>query len=245
MPDGDMQDVIQYIDHSEPAAVRDPEMLAEQARHDHADMVAQILHGHSSTEGSDPMEAEEVMETVSLLAYNRYPESFRLALTSGAALNPCRSALEEAGFNWEHTSGAKLFVHPWQFEECMTAVSENNIELRPYHVIVSSSLEYNVEACLADVPCRQGARVKRRRVLGQASRSSFEHGTDDLGRDVQMPPGEAITDEVANETEQAYEVRRTFLCRARKLRQANSVNQSTTEIHGGGLNPRRATGGYI
>merc|ERR1712125_141368 len=109
------------------------------------------------------------MENVFLLTYSRYPESFRIALTNGSALHPCRTALEEAGYNWSHNSGAKIFVHPWQFEDSMTALSRSEVDLRPYHVIVSSSLEYNIEACLADVPCREGARVKRRRVLDQVS----------------------------------------------------------------------------
>lgn len=101
----------------------------------------------------------------------------------------------------------------------MATIEQQGIPLRPYHVIVSESLEYYVEASLTDVPCRDGARVKMRQVLEPAgSGASDQPGEDDLAMNVV-------------ET-------RTFLCAAPRLRASNSVTQSTTEVHGG-LNPRR------
>lgn len=230
-----MQDVIQDVEHAEPAAERDPDLLAEQARHDDADLVSRLLHGQptSDTLRSTAAEPEKEKETVSLLSYTRYPESFRNALTNGSALHPCRTALEEAGFDWLHGSGAKIFVHPWQFEDSTSALSQSEVELRPYHVVVSASLEYNVEACLADIPCRDGARVKRRRTIHHVA---AENPHQVLGKD---HPVHTEVEDATSESE--FDTQRTFLCETKRLRQPNSVTQSTTEANGGGMNPRRVT----
>jgi len=232
-----IQDVIQDVVHAEPAAERDPDMLAEQAQHDAADLLSQLLHGQPAgdTLSSTAAETETEMEKVLLLSYSRYPDSFRIALTTGSALHPCRSALEEAGFHWLHDSGAKIFVHPWQFEDSMGAVSQSEIQLRPYRVVVVASLEYNVEACLADIPCRDGARVKRRRTI---HRVAVENPHYDLGEGHSVETG---TEDATGQAE--FDVQRTFLCETKRLRQPNSVTQSTTEAHGGGLNPRRVMQG--
>eukprot|EP00928_Gymnodinium_smaydae_P019407 TRINITY_DN17440_c0_g2_i1.p3 TRINITY_DN17440_c0_g2~~TRINITY_DN17440_c0_g2_i1.p3 ORF type:complete len:128 (-),score=19.29 TRINITY_DN17440_c0_g2_i1:682-1065(-) len=81
------------IEHEEPAAQRDPELLAEQSRHDYADGVSQLLHGQASSDNPGFDMETEVTEPILLLAYSRYPENFRVALAQGSALDPCRSAL--------------------------------------------------------------------------------------------------------------------------------------------------------
>jgi len=230
-----VEDVIQDIEHAEPAAERDPDMLAEQARHDQADTLAQLMHDQFTNDALNCTESEPEaeMETVTLLAYTRYPDSFRAALTTGSALDPCRTALEAAGFDWSHDSGAKIFVRPWQYEDAMAALSRSEVALRPYHVIVSTSFEYNVEACLADIPSRDGARVKRRRVVGEFV---LENPRQDAGNE---PQRETWIEDTTGEAEVAFEIQRTFICETKRLRNAESVTQSTTEARRGGLNPRR------
>ena len=210
-------EVIQTIEHLEPAAEREPELTALQVDQDWADQVAaQIQANRPDIQEEENVPAEE---KVHLLQYNRHSERFHEALNSGKPLESCRTALEAAGFQWLQPSGAKVFVHPWQFESTMTAIAQQNLQLRPYHVIVSESLEYYVEASLSDLPCRDGARVKTRQVL-EAGYSGDQPQTED--EDLAMNLVET----------------RTFLCAVPRLRSSNSVTQSTTEVHGG-LNPRR------
>jgi len=130
-------------------------------------------------------------------------------------------------------AGAKVLVHPWQFEESTVALSRSEVSLRPYHVVVSSSLECNVEACLADVPCREGARVKRRRILDHVA---LENPRQDGRQEAQ---DQTWIEDGAGEVGVEFDIQRTFICETTRRRQPNSVAQSTTEAHGGGLNPRR------
>eukprot|EP00438_Fugacium_kawagutii_P014813 Skav234787 [mRNA] locus=scaffold69:69756:70532:+ [translate_table: standard] len=207
--------VIQRIEHLEPAAERAPDLAAMQVEHDRIDHVAAQIQANGLDSQQDIAPAEE---TVYLLHYNRSSERFHQALSGGRALESCRAALEAAGFQWLQDSGAKVFVHPWQFESIMATIVQQDVQLRPHHVIVSESLEHDVEASLSDLPCRDGARVKRRGVLEATYAGDQSEAEEDLAMDL-----------VAD---------RTFLCAVPRLRASNSVTQSTTEAHGG-LNPRR------
>ena len=225
-------DVIMPVDHVEPAAMRQPELAAMQAEHDWADqLVVNIQQGHVSEQEHPASE-----EAVYLLHYNRHSEKFRASPhTHSELLASCRSALEQAGFEWLQASGAKVFVHPWQFDMAMAAVSGQKIELRPFHVIVSASLEYYVEAALSDLPCRDGARVKRRQVL---ETKGGHTGEETCGENEAATRAGAHPDEGVEEATMVFTEDRTFLCFVPRLRNPNSVTQSTTEAHGG-LNPRR------
>lgn len=130
----------------------------------------------------------------------------------------------KAGFQWLHESGAKIFVHPWQFEATMATIAQQGLPLRPYDVIVSESLEYLVQASLSDIPCRDGARMKTRQVLEPAVYAD-ESQPDTEDEDLVM----------------TLVIARTFLCAVPRLRACDSVTQSTTEAHRGGLNPRRVS----
>ena len=228
-------EVIQHIEHWEPAAEREPELATTQAHQEWADLVvaqiqADVRDGCIVQEHAQDAQAEE---RVYLLQYKRHSEKFRQALTTGKALESCRHALDTAGFQWLQPSGAKIFVHPWQFQPTMDMILKENLELRPYHVIVSESLEYYVEASLSDVPCRDGARVKDRKVLESAGYTGGDG--PHAGEDEPQPHPAADDDGVAMDLAPI----RTFLCFLPRLRASKSVTQSTTEVHGGGVNPRR------
>ena len=197
------EEVTQHVQHHEPAAQRDPELTAMQDAQDWADQVAAQIQAN----GPGAQENAKATEAVYLRQYNRHSERFRQALITAKPLESCRSALDAKGHQWLHESGAKVFVHPWQFELVMASVKQKGWTLRPYHVIVAESLEYYLDVSLSDLPCRDGAGVKKRQAL--------------------VEPEYALVEE------------RTFLCCIRRLPAPKRFTQSTTEAHGGGLNPRR------
>jgi len=168
---------------------------------------------------------------VYLLHFNRYPEAFRNALAQGQALEECRSSLEEAGYAWHlPESGAKIFAHPSLYEAILQAISDLNFQLRPYHVVVSQSMEPIVQEALRNLSYPQGARVRYREELLLTHEEAHSESSST------NQPEEDAGDSLAHR----YDVvaKRTFLCIAAPLRNADSISQSTSEIHGG-LNPRR------
>lgn len=93
-----------------------------------------------------------------------------------------------------------------------------------------------MQASLEDLSYRQGARIRKRHPLTEAA--TTPPNTTTSNAENEEGGAEAGT------PEDAYCVRRTFLCEATRLRNPASVTQSTTEAHGGpyggkGLNPRR------
>lgn len=247
--------VTQEVNHEEPAAQVDEQDDAIQVEVAWTSQIEHRLAAESSVESSVPQgvilvehdwrvgqeAAESPMESIYLLEYNRYPASFRDALLKGAALEPCRSALAKAGLPFKLTSGAKIFVHPWQHADAMGAIFEHQVDLRPYHVIVCQSLEYHVDACLADLSCRQGARVRKRHSLVEASAVAPEVFSASASSIDAEHDGGCSTEgeEDASSSVDALDVKRTFICASRRLRNPESVTQSTTEVCSGGLNPRR------
>jgi hypothetical protein len=270
---GQEEDIIQVVIHEQPGARRDESMLQLQADEDWALHVEHRLHAPTEINAKEEnpiLDDNHADDDIYLLEYNRHPDSFRKALCEGAPLHLCRAALEEAGFNWMLDSGAKIFVAPTQYAESLDAITQCGILLRPYHVIVSEHFEDQVEACLTDLPYRQGARVKHRSVLRagveQIAAEAFDGedcGTlqeDKLDRNntveeditpshlfypvsATMEISEADKANNENDEDMAFSkvltIKRTFLCKASRLRSHQSVTQSTTEANYGGINPRR------
>lgn len=230
----DAPPVIEDVHHSEAPATIDEQMASMHVEHKLADNITGLrvpgLEEHALDARAN---ASTDSEEIHLLEYNRHPESFRRALCEGPPLQQCRSALEAAGHKYLLGSGAKMFVHPHQYKQTCVAIVEQGFNLRPFHVIAAQSFEYHVEACLADLSYRQGARVKRR---------TFIHEMAAAGHDGSSSLAESGSDGSEVDEEQVLPplvVSKTFICVAPSLRNANSVTQSTTEAHSGGLNPRR------
>lgn len=228
------QSVIQEVDHADTAADLDASVAADRAEQDWADHVAWLIEQGRREEIIDS-------EPVFLLEYTRYPEAFRKALCEGAALQSCRTALDDAQLQWHMQSGAKVFVHPCQYKDALVAVAQRGIGLRPFHVVVAESLLQYVELSLADIPCRQGARVRNRHSLGDLPRGRGQASESEAVDGEHVQEGQECRDNAGHDgsVEWPLEVKRTFLCAVQRLRNPNSVPQSTTEAHGGGLNPRR------
>lgn len=217
--------VIQEIEHEEEGAVRDEGLAALHLEHKLSDNVVQLQQNLP-----EPLTDTE---RIYLLEYTRHPEAFRQALAEGALLQQCRDALEGAGYKWLLGSGAKVFVHPCQYTHTALAIVQDGVHLRPYHVVVCESLLYQVEASLADLPYRQGARVRRQKVLANAEVLVPEEPDEVMSADEEPEGGTEDANDIP------LVVSKTFLCVAPCRRNQDSVTQSTTEVHGGGLNPRR------
>merc|ERR1712176_294018 len=102
-------------------------------------------------------------------------------------------------------SGAALVVSPEQYEVTRNVISAE--PLRPYHVVVCETLLPLVLEVVGAMPCRANVRVQEGRVLAYVPDASDQ---------ISMP----------------VVVERTFLNEIRRMRDANSVVQSTGEAHG-------------
>lgn len=225
-------DVVQDVEHPvERVAVRDDELLREQAEHDWADGVADMIR--SSPHAND---TSVVPEQIFLLPYTRAPMEFKEALLEGAELCSVREKMRAAGQDFVlQASGAKVFVWPEQYAAVIEAVDRTETQLRASHVIIAESLLPALEASIATISSKRNVRPKKLGVLCVASAAA------------QATPGSALGAEDMTVDEDSdsegwqhiFNVERLSLVRV--LRNPGSVNQSTTEAHGG-VNPRRYGG---
>jgi len=150
-------EVGQSIEHNEPPTVREPLPSDLQADEERASSVEMRLHGGCAFRESSGVDKPEA---VWLLQFKSHSREFKEALCDGIPLRACREALVA-----EHhpfvlpDSEAKVFIKPEQWESVMSSVREH--ELRPYHVIVTSSYEHMVTECLMDVPYLRCPRLEQ------------------------------------------------------------------------------------
>eukprot|EP00930_Biecheleria_cincta_P057718 TRINITY_DN43601_c0_g1_i1.p1 TRINITY_DN43601_c0_g1~~TRINITY_DN43601_c0_g1_i1.p1 ORF type:complete len:492 (+),score=59.30 TRINITY_DN43601_c0_g1_i1:58-1476(+) len=158
-------------------------------------------------------------ESVVLLKVTRDPgREYLKLLETCSELQTCREDLEAAGKNCMLRSGAKAFVHPWQYDAAMAAVDMRQ-GLTPQHVLVSQDLEETVMKVIQRIPCTAKVRVR--------SRTTVPSGLASEAIRLGIPLG----------------VERTFINIhvPSSLRSSVSAHQvaSTTDAHRG-RNPRRA-----
>lgn len=214
---------VQSIVHDEAPAVRDPDLLNLQADEEWASSVEMLLHGgYTIPESSEDNHAEEIW----LLQFKSHPHEFKEALSDGIPLRACRDALaaENRPFILPE-SEAKIFIKPEQWEAVMSSLKGQ--ELRPYHVIVTSSYEHLVTECLLSIPYRRRPKLKTpsgRKVL------TSEEGLKTFGENTFSECDAEIG---------SFRVLRTFLCCAPLLRNPESVCQSTADHYRATTNPRR------
>jgi len=218
----------QDIDHDEEPAVRDEALLQKQSEEDWASAVEFCNHGYSPKDQNEDQTAEE---EIFLLKYNRAPEAFRMALLEGPELRQCRDALREHDLACVLESLAKIFVHPWQYEEVIKTLQVQKVELKNVHVIVASSLEHLVQIALEKIPSRQGVRLKNHSTMLSTGATPNPCGAS----------SEILKAVLHGESEMLECVSRQPLSLVLKKRSPKSVTQSTTEAHVGqpGINPRR------
>merc|ERR1712176_408343 len=114
----------------EPAAVRDEQLLEEQAHQDWADNVDRLIQRQSHLESDD-----QQCEHVFLYPYKRAPAEFVEALLNGPELKHIRETMDHSGCPYILEEGAKIFVWPDQYNDVLTKVREQGISLRASHVI--------------------------------------------------------------------------------------------------------------
>jgi len=236
--------VIQDVAHTdEEVATRDVDLLREQAEQDWADSVSEVIRSDLGTtdEGND-------MDQVFLFPYMRAPKEFKDALLEGLELRFVREKMRDAGQECIlQPSGAKVFVWPEQYSIVIDALKSKEIQLRASYVIIAESLLPSLEASIASIQSKKNVRPKKEGIICVASASvlagsgsaSVEaaNGTDQGVEDAEEM---TVNADIDNEWWQhVFDVNRLSLVRV--LRNPGSVNQSTTEAHGG-VNPRRYGG---
>ena len=124
------------------------------------------------------------MPLLVVLEFSRCPQWFLDCFVSGKALDGHRSAMLAVGRPCILAEGAKLIVAPSEVNDALLHLSRAGVafdedtrlcweDFRPWHVIISESLEADVMAALAATPGsgldggkgKQNVRVKRRVVI--------------------------------------------------------------------------------
>lgn len=202
-----------------------------------AGLTAELGHG---SEGRDTVRRQERaavehdgasdasvdMEHVILHHYTRWSKEFAEALLLGPDLRPIREEMQAAGHDCIlEPSGAKMFVPPQHVEHVKRELAQLQIPLHASHVVVTESMLPALERSIATISSMKNVRVKDRRVL-TVMPSPTQGETD-----ADYFPNNSSPDWLVG-------VKRTFICSVRVVRNPESVNQSTTEAHGG-VNPRR------
>merc|ERR1712187_243977 len=103
------------------------------------------------------------MKVLSVKRYRLLVENLLMRGKRYRQLRRRRKALAKAGINPKLECGAKFFGRPRQYLPTMQAVA--NMELKPWHVIVSSDIEGVVKATIDTLPSRLQVRVRDEEVL--------------------------------------------------------------------------------
>jgi len=204
--------------------VRHPEMAALQVQVESDELFASLVESQRHLAG--PVAAErEFRDGLVFLQFNRCSSALRDALSNGRALQRCRNELNEAGFNFLLPCHNMIFVHPPQYQDARRA---NLPRTNRFYIIVAESLEYLVEECLDGAHGRgRGAWATTRATLSVRSSSNVANSEDRV---------DALRSAAA---QVPWVIERTFLVFGAQVERESAVVQSTTEVHAGGMNPRR------
>jgi hypothetical protein len=104
------------------------------------------------------------LEPLYLVCVTRYPAELRNGLVNGSLLAPYRDALNEAGYNFETCSGAKIFCAANQYESVRKSME--TMDVRPYHVVVTATCREHVVETIARLPKSLKVRVKDEKIYG-------------------------------------------------------------------------------
>ena len=110
-----------------------------------------------------------------MLKFSRSDHRFLGALLEGEELQACRDALQEAGHQVVHASGAKIFVRPQHYQAVCERIQADEMRLFTSHVLVAEEFEDLVQAAVARIPSTR---------RGQASSSELAITSDRLQSDL-------------------------------------------------------------
>jgi len=220
--------------------------------------VERVIHAGSDIDGENDhtiINHDDIHEEpVWLYPYMRTPKEFMTALLTGPDFENIRRIMDDSKCPYIHKeSGAKIFVWPEHYKTVLEALARSDAKLRSSHIIVAQSFLTNLEKCVARLPSRKNVRVKKdgiSLVFGcQANPTASSSAANVPGLSLKQDMEETSLNEMALATDASAQdvklwedilcVERTFLCLSKTYSSPDSVTQSTTEAHRGGMNPRR------
>jgi hypothetical protein len=153
------------------------------------------------------------------LEFTRHPRGFHQLLRTCAALKPCRSKLVQHGFDFNHSTGAYIFVSPEHHEAVAQAIETHQMHLHPRHVLVALELEELVIEAVGTLPSSFQVRVKGRQVTPIGVDAPQEGGegkeTEDDSFDeddiVELQPSHEAGPSYQQSLPQPFIVKRTFI----------------------------------
>ncbi|CAE7205215.1 unnamed protein product [Symbiodinium sp. CCMP2592] len=215
----------EVVEHDEPPAFRDPELLREQEEHDWADRVVDRILSPPCFE--EDAGNEEQHEAVWMLPFKRTPKEFTEALLHGPELQAVREEMAQHGCPVVLAHGAKIFVRPHQYHEVLQELELHGASLKASHVIIMDSLKTSLEEIIGRLPSKLKCKVNEAAVecvktasFHRPHNSHHEGGEDWI------------------QVEELLAVEKTFLCKVRRFKRLNEVSQSTRDSRKG-TNPRR------
>ena len=219
------QQVEEVVEHDEPPASRDPELLREQEEHDWADRVRDRILSPPHFE--DDAGTEEQDEVVWMLPFKRTPKEFTEALLHGPELQAVREEMMQHGCPCVLPSGAKIFVRPHQYQEVLQQLELHGSVRKASHLIIMDSLKTSLEEIMGRLPSKLKCKVNEDAV--ECVKTASCHRPHDSHH-------EGGEDSI--KVEDWLAVEKTFLCKVRRFKRLNEVSQSTRDSRKG-TNPRR------
>jgi len=149
-------------------------------------------------------------------------------MATSTRLHGCKQALRQAGLEYRLPCGAYLFVAPDLYSFIIEHLGAHAICLRHSDVIASLCYEDAVMRTIYDMPRKYKLRIRHRELL-----------------EVPTAPESAAADEEPNEDDIQVEIKCTFIhipipSSLRTEPSDGPRTASTTDVHQGGQNPRRA-----
>ena len=115
-------------------------------------------------------------DRIHLLTFIRHRSEFRDAFAEAMPLLllEVRTALEQAGFNWQRGCGTKAVVHPHHFEDTVAPMKKKDRSLHKQHVMVAESLAWNATHSVFHLRSRTelGSSIGRPSAASSAKESS-------------------------------------------------------------------------
>jgi len=148
---GDLDETIEYVNHSEPPAAIDPCV----------NQPTVSMESALGDDGDSEMPADDADSVpVVILRYSQTKHWFKKALLESEDLRPEREALEHAGYSTKLESGAKIFVRPELFEPIAKYLAHQGYELKSSHVITELAMEEKVREVLNEARACQPKRER-------------------------------------------------------------------------------------
>jgi len=187
-------------------------------------MIGQMLCSNASHTSTESQNTEKVF----VFQFTRMPRALVTALDTCSRLREVCDALQASGFSYRPQDKTRIFVWPEQYEAVMKAVGEKQILLKTSHVIALQSFMPVLEDIVSGFPSKSNVRINN------SSKATVVDIISSAGPRAQT----SQEDSDFEDFEWAVSEERTFLTYGRVRQPADTVTQSTTEVHGA-KNPRR------